>query len=520
MATDSSNQLNIIFTDYEDDPNSLNTIQPRGFGMHDASYIPNAMKNSTLSLYSKSRLRSMPKSYYKSFSTKIIETKKKMKDKSATFCEWIHDAIKYERRANGTKGSILTYNETYATSFGCFLPRYGSIFNKKEMIIFVGGSWLITFLVGYYSCINHSDTNYCIALPDPNPRFLTITTLCAFVIAFFTNMIVQRWWTVRFYVGNVSAVSVEMMMTLASILSTEVARINDPKAKAENQKLAENLLKRMRGLLILSYKLMINIARGEKDFSDLVKRRVIIQKDYQYFTSFNAVPIDVCTLMHKIIQETARQGLFGQSLAVSEANMLNITNRIYGIRSNTSDTLLYITVQLPFPFVQIIATVVYLFLAQLFIVSSAFVGFGFKMNNSGYIMIGVISTGAYTFVLIGILRMFDVLCNPLGLHPADFPADTYIRNAENKLNDIIDSAFTLDKMADIYDNEFHSKLIPNMDITSHEDFDALNASHIEESDKRHMEDINDDIGASNRRFSEAIGVDIRHVSDIQLIPRA
>ncbi len=75
---------------------------------------------------------------------------------------------------------------------------------------------------------------------------------------------------------------------------------------------------------------------------------------------------------------------------------------------------MYIDVQLPYPFIQIVTAVVYAFLIQLILVCSSFVSAGAKSGDQADITTGYVTIVLYTFVLLGLLRLFEVLSNPLG----------------------------------------------------------------------------------------------------------
>jgi hypothetical protein len=55
---------------------------------------------------------------------------------------------------------------------------------------------LVTVLAGG-SCARLGKTRGCIALPAANTSYLTLMTLCSFVVAFFATTVLQRWWTLR-----------------------------------------------------------------------------------------------------------------------------------------------------------------------------------------------------------------------------------------------------------------------------------------------------------------------------------
>ena len=117
---------------------------------------------------------------------------------------------------------------------------------------------------------------------------------------------------------------------------------------------------------------------------------------------------------------------------------------------------------------QIICAVAYAFLLQLVLVCAAYVAQGFVSNDqsafaTGYITVVCRSVCArlqsigrhllcclfvlvqilYCFVLLGLLRLFEVLSNPLGDDPSDFPGHTYMKKYEASLKNVVKTAFAL-----------------------------------------------------------------------------
>lgn len=135
--------------------------------------------------------------------------------------DFLSNGIKYEVRPDGTCGSILKYDPKYATSVGGFLrmtfyskdkrksfvytffslsgwliPRRGSVFTLLEMLILVGTVVLFCTILGLAGC-PYKNRPGCIYFPSPSTGYLTLLTLCSFVVAFFANTVLNRWWTVR-----------------------------------------------------------------------------------------------------------------------------------------------------------------------------------------------------------------------------------------------------------------------------------------------------------------------------------
>jgi Bestrophin, RFP-TM, chloride channel len=267
---------------------------------------------------------------------------------------------------------------------------------------------------------------------------------------------------------------------------------------------AKNFLRRFVGLLVLSYRLMTNMARSKNDIEDLYNRKIITKKEFEYFSSFKPGSVDACMVMVKLLHEVgkiflcarisyrsliyccqgswhviysmlysiyssrclvvvhtiftvpyyqaSRKGFFEQRHGVSETNMASVTRCISQIRANVGDISQYVNVQLPFPFIQIVASTSYCFIVQLFFVASSFIAYGLSTNNSSYTVLGILTISMYNFVLLGMLKLFVVLCNPMGEDVNDFPLIFYENNLEKKLKLMADQIFLLDDLVDLDDD--------------------------------------------------------------------
>jgi hypothetical protein len=355
--------------------------------------------------------------------------------------DFFRNSIIYEKRADGSQGSILSYNNEYAITIGWLIPRRGSVFSLFESIVLLGVSVMICSLIGYGSCVNFPNAESCISLPDADTSYLTLTTLCSFTIAFFSSIVLDRWWSIRRHLSLLMGSGYDLVIMLAGILTCDVKDATSAEEKKELRLMKHQLMQQIIGLLVLTLRILFNNARGDHDISDLVQRGLITQEEHDYFVSINATTVHSCAMLLNYIQEAARTGLLGQDHGVSEANMLSLQNCVLTIRSNASSVALYIDVQLPYPFIQIISAVTYLFVVQLILVCSAFIGQGLATNNNADITTGVLTICLYNFVLFGLLRLFEVLANPLGDDAADFPGDTYMTKFESLLKLISKSTF-------------------------------------------------------------------------------
>lgn len=358
--------------------------------------------------------------------------------------DWFFKAIDYEEKVDGTAGSILSYNTEYSITVGWIIPRKGSVFSLRESFVVIGFSVMIVMLLAYGSCEYRNVSTHCVALPDADTDYLTLMELCSIVIALFADTVLKRWWALRCHIDTLMVSGEQLIIVFAGILSSDVKDAHTDEAKAKIRKEKEILMKKLIGYLVLIFRLLFNNARGVDHYQDLVDRDIITQDEHDYFKSIQAQPLHVSAFMLNYIQEAARKGLLGQDHGVSQSNMIILQNNALSVRASAASVSMYIDVQMPFPFIQIISAVTYMFIIQLTLVCSSFVaqGLGDSAQDAD-IITGVLTIVLYNFVLLGLLRLFDVLYNPLGDDYSDFPGDSYMKEFEKSLRSVAKNAFVL-----------------------------------------------------------------------------
>ncbi len=70
---------------------------------------------------------------------------------------------------------------------------------------------------------------------------------------------------------------------------------------------------------------------------------------------------------------------------------------------------------------------------QLVYVCSSFISLGLKNSDSSSLTTGYLTVLLYSFVLLGLLKLFHTLANPMGYDSADFPGDSYQAALEKTL---------------------------------------------------------------------------------------
>jgi len=256
----------------------------------------------------------------------------------------------------------------------------------------------------------------------------------------------------RYYCSHtIFCLGIELTLVILNVMKSSIRdAAGDDK---ENLKASYNLLmKHIIGLIVASLALLTNNSRDEKDLTDLHNRGVLNEDDFRFFMSINAQPVHAVTKLMDLVHESFRKGLSKSEHGTSQATMTLMHNTLLSLRQNISNVYLYVDVQVAYPFIQIISAVVYCFLIQLFFVCAAFISRGIAENDTSYMITGFLTIVLYNFVLLGLLRLYDILANPLGDDAADFPMYTYISRYEKTLKDIVKDGLTLIEIEEVDSN--------------------------------------------------------------------
>jgi len=342
-------------------------------------------------------------------------------------------------------GSILRYGTTYAITIGWLIPRRGSVFTLLEQICVSGLFVAICTILAYNSCDNRPNSNFCIKLMPPSTSNLTLMTLCSFVVAFFMNTVINRWWNIRLHIQGVIGSSINLMMILMPILASHVRHAHPEMIDTVTQRVKTYAME-ISGLLLCSARLLFNKNRREDGMLDLVTKGIISGEDESFYTGDNANSLfPLCTICMRL-QDARDEGLLGKESCQADFNLKQLLDHVSTLRANASLATVYITTQLPYPFVQIVVSVVYAFLIQLIFVCSSFISTGIyqervQKQTATLVGHGYLTIILYSFVLLGMLSLFRQLSNPLGRDASDLPGDTFLADLEKTLTRIQTNAF-------------------------------------------------------------------------------
>jgi predicted membrane chloride channel (bestrophin family) len=365
--------------------------------------------------------------------------------------------ITYETRANGDLGSIISFDVNYVLLLGWIFPRRGSIFNLLETAVIMALVIGLTTILAFVTCEQpHANQSTCIILPTPSTSYLTLMTLCSFIIGFFVNTVMTRWWATRTALQGVMGAAQELLLIVIGVIGTDEntesgtnAEAGTPEVDNKRQVIQQRaakydrLMKQITAYALLVLQMLFNSARDQLPLTELIEKELISAADVSQLTRLNrgkANAFHVCCLLSQTMQLAANADqLLGTCPEIKRVNLQQSLESIKLLRTNAGIVTMYADVQLPYPFIQIVTAVVYAFSIQLVIVCASFISSG-SINHNGDLTTGYLTLITYIFVLFGLLRLYSVLENPLGRDSADFPGDSYyLTLRKNLMNARVDA---------------------------------------------------------------------------------
>jgi len=226
------------------------------------------------------------------------------------------NVIVYERLSTDQRrptGNIIRYNEMYVTTFGWLVPSHGTIFSILQTIVVVGGCTIAVTILAFCSCrippantgltVENTTTSYCVSLSMPSTTSLTLGTLCTFIIALFSTLILNRWWAIRTNLQHVMTSGMDILAKIMSVMSVKI-RHTDRDQQEQTLDEAHSFVNTIVGLLILSLHMVFARSRRDSPISAmvLVDQGLLKKEQLDYVLSFNEEESHgmVCTCQHYI----------------------------------------------------------------------------------------------------------------------------------------------------------------------------------------------------------------------------
>eukprot|EP01041_Mallomonas_annulata_P012797 gene12797-26979_t len=341
----------------------------------------------------------------------------------------------------GNKGRLIKYNAQYLVHLGWLFPHKGGIISLHQLLV-VFLLVVVVTVISHFSCENSiSDSeSFCFPLAERSTSNLTLLMLSSLILSFFVNNVLKRWWETRVHLGNVSGRGNNVMVNLMAIVSNAV--INTPPSERVKMKTAAIAFsKKLKSALIITYRSVVNSARGQRLLEDLTGQGHITIEEDEYFSSLSGRNLlHSAGYLNTLLHHAAAVGLFGKN--PEELVVKTMVDLTY-IRGNGADVGMYLDCQIPYAFVEVVSIVVYAFTVQLVLVCSSYISHGLYANTPSDMVTGYMTIIMYTYVMLGLINLFIKLENPLGLYVNDFPVNTYMKNICDGLEDVRVTALNL-----------------------------------------------------------------------------
>ena len=167
-----------------------------------------------------------------------------------------------------------------------------------------------------------------------------ITSLCTFLLSFFVSVVIQRWWSIRDAFRNVQGgVRNITMLAIANIADTDAGRaVRD----------------RLQRYALAVHALVIKTERGDRDVHDLVEAGMLLPAEAEELERTRQREYTLGLWMLLISARASEAGLLVQPIATLPL----LQNAILSLRSAAGSVKLYTSTQLPFPYIQLLTTIV------------------------------------------------------------------------------------------------------------------------------------------------------------------
>ena len=195
--------------------------------------------------------------------------------------------------------------------------------------------------------------------------------------------------------------------------------------------------------LNLANYLVIYNATKEFDYDKLLKKGIVTDSEYAMLTTLSGSPNIAYSWIDARLQKLANAGFLGPFPGPGHSNLSALLTAVGNARGNCIAVGVYIDTQLPYPFVQLVAFVVYACIIQVMFVSGGTIGQGFQKQDNSLVFTGYLTTILFIMVMRSLLLLYNILCNPLGDDAADFPSTTYLNAAEKGMLSLMNNVFSI-----------------------------------------------------------------------------
>ena len=189
--------------------------------------------------------------------------------------------------------------------------------------------------------------------------------------------------------------------------------------------------------------LVIMNANKEFDYLSLKKKGLVTESELGTLQNSTGSPNVVYGWVDARLEKLADAGFLGPFPGVGYSNLQSLLRVVGLCRASCIAVGVYVDTQLPYPLVQLVSCVIFLFICQLILVCAGNIGLAHETHKPGNSV-----SFYYTLVLLcalfrSLLSVYDVLYNPLGDDAADFPSSSWLGAAEKGMLGLINNVFTV-----------------------------------------------------------------------------
>lgn len=299
---------------------------------------------------------------------------------------------------------VISYNPARLFSYGFINPK-GSTLNWGVVfrtLIMCG----VGTLASQYTCPKEQTYSFCFPIIVPGEG-LIFASLVSFLLGLFISTTFSRWWAVREKLGII----------MNNISSLNILLNSFAPHDSESEKTVKKIIRWMH----LSHALIYKEANDDYDMSDLKETKLIHDSEATVLSEckgLNHPPIVYGWVMHSV-----QPLLMKMTPAPAAASIIGC---IHGSINAAQEISAYLKTQMPYMYLHLLALTTKIHLALIIFYSGGMISQGITDSLWTRIFLGYTIIITNNIIYEGLLRVHEMLYNPLGDDHADFPTSLYI----------------------------------------------------------------------------------------------
>eukprot|EP00741_Cyanophora_paradoxa_P000504 tig00000405_g491.t1 len=322
-----------------------------------------------------------------------------------------------------SNSNILKYDVDKLLSYGFLVWADGTAITIRTLVSTLVYCALST-LLGYFRCpedVPLSWGNRCV--PVFGSEMLMLTSLVAFLLGMFCQLTFNRWWSTRerlqLVIGRTNNLS---LMTSTMITGTDEG--------------ARRARKEVVRYCNCAHALLYMQAAGQEDIDSLVKRKLLTKAEAGSLRSLPSKYQIVYAWLSELLKECAISG----RMLFPDTFLPQFQEQIATMRAGAGDVMMFLNCQIPYAYVHLLTFATKLHVLFIMVYAGGLIGDGFNKQSISMIVFGYIFLFVNRVIYEGLLTIHEVLVNPFGDDPDDFPKYVYQEILEQTSASLIDQA--------------------------------------------------------------------------------